>query len=204
MILLKESYQKNMSNKYFVLPDETKVFLMQSPIECESAAIATCTQVDYDKVNDAMHRVRKLPDVIENTLYGNPLTVLYTLLKLGYWKKELTLTQFINREGVPNKTMMLVKRNVTQQHWVVFAGITTTQSDKGVDRPIDLFHFHWGYELKPKTLTTEQVIDYFTNDGPFNTCFIIYKCNVVKKLSELLKMWFFRQISRIKSLFRIR
>lgn len=192
-----------MDNKYFVLPDETKVFLMQSPVECETAAIATCTQVDYDKVNEAMHRVRKLPDVIENPIYGNPFTVLYTLLKLGYWKDELTLTEFLDKKGIPNKTMILVKKNVVKQHWVVFAGVSI-ENNEIHGNITEYFHFHWGYEVTTRKLTKEQVKDYFTNDGPFNTCFIIYKCNVVKKLSELLKMWFFRQISRIKSLFRIR
>jgi len=191
-----------MANKYFVLPDETKVFLMQLPVECETAAIATCTQVNYDIVNEVMHRIRKLPDVIENPIYGNLLTILYTLLKLGFWKKELTLTQFINKEAVPNKTMMLVKRNVTQQHWVVFAGITTVQDNSEINRTIDLYHFHWGYELKPKALTREQVIDYFTTDGPVNTCFIVYKCNIIKKLTESLKIWVLAKINCIKSLFR--
>lgn len=168
-----------------------KIYLMESPVECETAAIATATQTDYKAVNDAMHRIREIPDVIENVLYGNNISVYLTLIALGYWKKNLTLGQFFNGEAVDGETMMLVKEGVNRQHWAVFAG-----------KDGDHYLFYWGYENKPKRFTEEEVIKYFTTDGPVNDCFVVYKCeDLIEMLSARFGIWCDCLMMKIKRFF---
>jgi ABC-type bacteriocin/lantibiotic exporter with double-glycine peptidase domain len=154
-----------------------KIYLMQGPIECETAVIATITQTEYDLVNKTMKRKRWLPDFIENPLYGNPLNFYWTLTKLGYWKDNITLSEFLDGKAIPYKTVMLVKKSLTKQHWVVFCGYNN-----------DKFEFLWGDKFTPIYLKKENVINLFTQAGFVNDCFSIYKCNVFKKLWERFKI----------------
>jgi hypothetical protein len=176
-----------------------KIYLMQTPVECETAMIATLTQTDYDKVNKLMHRKRWLPDWLENPIYGNPLTVYWVLTKLGFWKDNLFINEFLMGKAVPYKTAMLVKKSLTKQHWVVFCGYDNNE-----------YHFLWGDRFTPIALSRKQVINLFKTDGFVNDCFTVYKCNVFNKLLQrfivnikilFYSVWF-SVCKKIKSLFK--
>jgi len=143
---------------------------MKNPVECETAAIATVTQIDYDDVNKAIGRIESLPDSIENPIFGNPFSLYVALIRLGYWKKNITLNDLINGNAEPMKTIVLVKKSLFEQHWVVYAG-----------KENDNYKFFWGTIVDPVYLTKWKMVELFTKDTGINCAFQVYKSNILRR-----------------------
>lgn len=154
------------------------IVLMEHETDCEVAAIATACQVSYDKAETALGWV-DLPGGLENPVFGNPFNLHKALLKLGFWKDELTLNELLAGKATPFRTVVLLKKSLTQQHWVVYYGKTG-----------DLFAFLWGKTTEPVWLRADQVKAYFLNDGPCNTAFTVYKCGLLELIYRKVKGWF--------------
>ena len=153
-----------------------KIVLMEHETDCEVAAIATACQVSYDKAESALGWV-DLPGGLENPVFGNPINLHKALLKLGFWKKNITLSQLLKGECTTHKTVVLLKKSHLQQHWVVYAG------QNG-----DYIGFWWGNDAEnPKWVTKATAAKWFTQDGPVNEAFEVYKCSFWRLLWERLK-----------------
>lgn len=155
-----------------------KIILMEHDTDCEVAAIATACQVSYDKAETALGW-RKLPAGLENPIFGNPINLHRALLRLGFWKDELTLNELLAGKAEPGKTIVLLKQSATVQHWVVYYGKTG-----------ELFAFLWGNSRNPRWLTVDKVAQYFLQDGPCNTAFTVYKCGFWELVWRKLKFIF--------------
>lgn len=156
------------------------IILMEHDTDCEVAAIATACQVSYDEAESALGW-RKLPLGAENPVFGNPLNLHKALLKLGFWKDELTLSELLAGKGKPGQTIVLLKKSVTQQHWTVYFGRIGEQ-----------YGFLWGNSTTPVWLTSDQVSRYFLNDGPCNTAFTVYPTGLFELIWRRIQMWFNR------------
>jgi hypothetical protein len=98
---------------------------------------------------------------------------------LGFWKRNVTLTMLLNGDCEAGKTIVLVKKSFTQQHWVVWCGI-------------DAFGMHrclWGDKAEPRLLSPKQMRDYFTTSKP-NCAFQVYKANFWRLMLARVQGWF--------------
>jgi hypothetical protein len=156
-----------------------KVILMRESSDCEVAAIATACGVEYEEAEKALGW-RKLPLGAENPIYGNSLNLHKALIKLGFWKSNITLSQLLEGKAAPNKTVVLLKGGVFKQHWVVYSG-----------RSGDYYSFWWGdSNTNPKWFTGAQVTKMFTQDGPVNEAFEVYPASAFKLLIERIRNFF--------------
>lgn len=161
--------------------NELKIITMQHQTDCEVAAIATALQISYDEAKSAL-RWQKLPFNANNPIYGNPWNLYRALIKLGFWKKNVTLTDLLSFRAEPGKTVVLIHdpQNPTlKQHWVTWHG-----------RAGDLHALAWGDSQQLRCIHDYQLISYFRKGWP-NCAFTVYKANALHLL--------FR---RIESIFR--
>lgn len=155
---------------------------MRENSDCEVAALATACQVSYDQAKAALNW-RKLPMGAENPVFGNSLNLHRALIKLGFWKRNVTLTELLAGKCKAGETVVLVKLSPLQQHWVVWAG-----------RKGEMHAFFWGSEETPKWIRADRLIEYFTEDGPVNEAFEVYKANAFRVIIERVKSFFGRGI----------
>lgn len=116
------------------------VVLMKGDSDCEISALATATGKTYDEVLKAEGR-KELPFGLNDPVWGNPETLYLTLNRLGFWKRNVTLTMLQNQKAEVGKTVVLVHKPaapLTDQHWIVLAGY----------RP-DGYLFYWGTQEQP-------------------------------------------------------
>jgi hypothetical protein len=158
------------------------VVLMRGKTDCEVAMLATALQISYEDAKAALDW-RKLPQGLENPVFGNPYNVYRALISLGYWKKNITLTDILTSKYEPGKTCCLIhnpQSPTLSQHWIVL----------GANRPefgtIEVF---WGDTEKPRMLTHKQFKDYFIKGFP-NCAMVPYKANVWRILWERMKIFF--------------
>lgn len=138
--------------------------LMRYKTDCEVAAIATACGVDWVTACAALHW-RKMPGVLE-VIFANPWNLYKALITLGFWKKNVTLQMLLNGKCEPGKTIVLIKKSFTQQHWVVWAGLD------GFGNHL----FFWGDSEKPVKKTPVEVQELFLKSKP-NCAFQVYKAN---------------------------
>lgn len=162
---------------------ELKIITMQHQTDCEVAAIATALQISYDEAKKALDWHR-LPNGLENPVFGNPWNLYRALIDFGYWKMNKTLTQLLKGDYIPYKTLVLLhdpESPIMKQHWVVLGA-------KGRDHGgLEVF---WGDSEAPRFITEKMLKEYFLAGWP-NCAFTVYKANALHLL--------FR---RIESIFR--
>lgn len=154
------------------------VVTMQHSTDCEVAALATACQCSYDKAKSALNWA-DLPGGLENPVFGNPLNLHRALLRLGFWKINRTFGDIVSGKCAPGKTVILVKKSVTQQHWCVLASAMN-----------GLVGLYMGKKPEPTYYTVGQFKEMFTCDGPVNEAFEVYKCSIWRVLWEKIKgLW---------------
>lgn len=145
----------------------SELVLMRGKTDCEVAAIANACGVTYDEALDALDWHR-LPKGTENPVFGNPWNLYRALIALGFWKKNIALTDLLSFHAEPGKTVVLIHdpQNPTlQQHWVTWHG-----------RAGDFHTLAWGDSQQLRCVPDYQLIDYFRKGWP-NCAFTVYRAS---------------------------
>lgn len=153
------------------------VVLMRSKTDCEVAALATALGITWEEAQKALDWQR-LPKGLENPVFGNPWNLYRALVSLSYWKRNVTLQMLLNGDCEPMKTIVLVKKSFTQQHYVVWGGI-------------DSFGRHilyWGDSEKPVLKSVPELTSLYRKSWPNMAC-QVYKANVFRIMLERFKLW---------------
>jgi len=170
------------------------IVLMREDRDCQVAAIATACGVSYEQAKKAtMHR--DLMGFLESPVFGNPLNLYLSIAKLGFWKKNVTLSELVSGDVVNGKTIVLVHDPDSpnfNQHWVVYGGVVDSL-EGGAKRYI----LHWGTGNTPKIVTEQKLKDLYEKGWP-NCSFTVYKANVFKVMLERIKLFFARLLSCVK------
>lgn len=154
---------------------------MREERDCHNAAIATACQVSYEQASKATEH-KDLPGMLESPVFSNPWNMYRALVKLGYWKRNITWSHLLSGDYAPLRTIVLIKDSLLQQHWIVL-GVSTLKSGKREYRA------YWGDSEKPRTLTEQQLKELFLNSWP-NCAFQVYKANFFRLMWEKFKMLF--------------
>lgn len=149
----------------FTPPRQT--VLMRRGTDCEVAALATALGITWEQARDLLSW-RDLPGPLENPVFGNPWNLYRALIRAGYWKYNITLADLLNGRCEPGKTIVLVKKSTTQQHWVVWAGINGFGQHQ----------FYWGDSKELRLKSPGEVRALFTAGAPANCAFQVYKANI--------------------------
>lgn len=142
--------------------------LMREKTDCEVAAIANACGVTYDRAANALDW-RRLPKDAENPVFGNPWNLYRALISLGFWKKNVTLTDLLSFRAEPGKTVVLIHdpQNPTlQQHWVTWHGIS------GASHLLA-----WGQSQELRRVSAAVLTEYFRKGWP-NCAFTVYKASL--------------------------
>jgi len=94
--------------------------LMRKSDDCEIAAISTATGKSYEEVAKKLNK-QALPFGLSDPIWSNPDSLYLLVSKLGYWKRNVTLSMLKLRQATPGKTIILVhnpQRPTLSQHWV--------------------------------------------------------------------------------------
>jgi hypothetical protein len=153
------------------------IVLMQTKTDCEVAAVATATETTYDKAKKALSW-RDLPGGAENPVYGNPWNLYRALLNLGYWKRNVTLTDLLTGNFTPMKTIVLVHDPddpLFSQHWTVHAGISQAGNHLLL----------WGDNIVPRIVSPAKLKIYFKRGWP-NCAFEVYKASIWRLIFQRL------------------
>lgn len=151
--------------------------LMQNFTDCEIAAIATACGVTYEQAKKALNW-RDLVGWMESPVFGNPWNLYRALIGLGFWKKNINCTILLNGDCVPGKTIVLVKKSFTEQHWVVWSGMTSFGSHKLL----------WGNSLIPVLVSSPKMQELFLTSQP-NCAFQVYKANALHLLFRRIESY---------------
>lgn len=159
-----------------------EIVLMKFDSDCEVAAIATATGKTWQEARNALGW-EPLNYGLENPIFGNPINLYHALLKLGYWKRNITLSDMFKCDYKPLETIVLLhdERNpILYQHWAILGGY---------DAVTGTFEIYLGYEKEPIFITSTQFTSMFLKGFP-NCAFQVYKANplrlVVHKTLNLL------------------
>lgn len=145
--------------------------------DCAVPCVGNSTGNTYEAAHAALHHA-DLPFFLESPLFSNPWNLYRALIVLGFWKMNVTLQMLLNGKCEAGRTIVLVKKSFTQQHWVVWAGI-------------DGFGNHllfWGDSEKPVSKTPAQLSELFLTSSP-NCAFQVYKANFFRLMFERLKRY---------------
>ena len=154
--------------------------LMKLDNDCEVAVIANATQITYDEAMAALGRI-DLPYDLESPVFANPINLYRALIKLGFWKKNITLTMLLNGECEKGSTIVLVKKSLTQQHYVTWEGIDNQGNHLLL----------WGQKETPVTRTPAQLKELFLTSWP-NCAFQVYKASFWRLMWEKFKAFFIK------------
>lgn len=150
--------------------------LMKTKTDCEVSAIATACGVSYEKAKEALEG-RTSPGLV----LGNPLNLYRALTKLGFWKKNITLSDLLDGKARAGKTIVLLhdqKNPNLSRHWAVYGGPS-----------FDFFQFYWGDKPDPRLLSRQQMANKFRKGFP-NCAFQVYPASFWRLMLEKLKAWF--------------
>ena len=155
------------------------IILMEHKTDCEVAALATACQVSYDDAETALGW-RKLVAGLESPIMGNPINLYRALLRLGFWKKNITLTDLLEGKAPAMKTVMLAHNPdspILQQHWCVYGGRS------GYGQHLLL----WGDSESPKVVSDRKLEEFFRRGFP-NCAFAVYKANIFTLIWNKIRM----------------
>ena len=148
-----------------------KATLMREERDCHVAVIATACQVSYEEAAKALNHIKL--GGLESPVFSNPWNLYRALIKLGFWKKNITWHDIEHGNAKPDETIMLVKNSFLEQHWVVWSG-TEKHIVDGAEK---VFHrLYWGDSVEPVLMTSERLLEMFTTSFP-NCAFQVYNAN---------------------------
>lgn len=154
--------------------------LMQSQTDCEVAAIANACSVTYNQAVAALDW-RRLPKNLENPVIGNPWNLYRALISLGFWKRNVTLTELLSGNAEPGRTVVLLhdpQRPTLAQHWVSWHGKE------------DGHHLlAWGNSQELRRVSPDLLSDYYRRGWP-NCAFQVYKASVWRLMAARVQSWF--------------
>ena len=158
--------------------DKDKIVLMRYNGDCEVAVIASILGISYNKASNAIGW-KEMPFGIHDPLFGNPYNLYLSLLRLGYWKRNINWID-LQEQGTVCVLLHFPSDPNLKQHWVI--------RDK-----IDELGNHMCYfgMSKDYTIITNYNMKRLFLAGYPNCAFSVYKCNVFKKILEYIKLkWF--------------
>lgn len=158
----------------------TELVLMRGKTDCEVAAIGNACEVGYEQALDALD-YRRLPKGLENPILGNPWNLYRALICLGFWKRNVTLTDLLRGTAEPGKTIVLVHdpQNPTlAQHWVTWHG-----------KFCESHLLAWGQSQELKRVSSAVLTEYFRKGWP-NCAFTVYKANFWRLMLARVQSWF--------------
>ena len=165
------------------------IVLMERPDnnDCEVAVIGTACQVSYDKAESALGRIIfDLPDAPESLIFANPWNLYRAIARLGFWKRNLTWEKLNDGSPEPGKVVILVKRSLTSQHWIVWDGIQLIGNEK--------YHrVYWGNSTTPKLIKPNDLKEMVfrpTKPVTVNCIFEVYPEKWYKVLFYRILSWF--------------
>lgn len=154
--------------------------LMRDQTDCEVAAIANACGVTYDQSREVLDW-RKLPKNLENPVIGNPWNLYRALISLGFWKKNITLTDLLAGKAEPGRTVVLLhdpQRPTLAQHWVTWHGKE------------DGYHLlAWGNSQLFRRVSPATLTEYYRKGWP-NCAFQVYKASVWRLIIARVQSWF--------------
>jgi len=162
--------------------------------DCAVAAIGTACNVSYDQAAKALNHI-DLPGPLESPILSNPWNLYRALVRLGFWKKNITLKMLLTGEAKAYDTIVLVKESLLAQHWVVYAG-TQINVKTGKLR----YRFLWGDSDDIRIKSEEETILLFLTAWP-NCAFQVYRANVFKIWVEKMQLFAEDLIDKLKSWF---
>lgn len=154
---------------------------MRGQTDCEVAAIANACGVTYDQSREVLDW-RRLPKNLENPVCGNPWNLYRALISLGYWKKNITLTDLLTGTAEPGKTIVLIhnpESPTLQQHYVTWHGK-------------DCYGRHllaWGASQEFRRVSPDLLSDYYRRGWP-NCAFQVYKASIWRLIIARVQSWF--------------
>lgn len=154
------------------------IILMKESNDCHNAVIGTACEASYEAASKAIGHI-DLPGPLESPIFSNPWNLYRALITLGFWKMNVTLQMLLNGKCQPGKTVVLVKKSFTQQHWVVWAGLD----------PFGMHKVLWGDSEKPRLISSIELQKLFTTSKP-NCAFQVYKANFWRLMVAKVQSWF--------------
>ena len=158
------------------------IVLMREERDCHVAAIATACQVTYEEAAKALNHV-DLPGPLESPIFSNPWNLYRALIKLGFWKKNITWSMLADSQALPDETIVLVKDSQLAQHWIVWGGVQLTHDSKRLHRCF------WGNSESPVYIEDKRFKEMFLSHWP-NCAFQVYKANFWTLLKARVLSWF--------------
>lgn len=159
----------------------SELVLMREKTDCEIPVIANACGVTYDEAKAALNW-RRLPKGTENPVFGNPWNLYRALIRLGFWKKNVTLTDLLSFRAEPGKTVVLIHdpQNPTlAQHWVTWHGIDANKRHL----------LAWGDSQEFRRVSPDLLADYYRRGWP-NCAFQVYKANFWLLMLARVQSWF--------------
>jgi hypothetical protein len=150
---------------------------MREKRDCHNAAIATACGVSYEQASKATRHI-DLPGPLESPVFSNPWNLYRALLNLGYWKRNVTLTDLLTGNFTPMKTIVLVHDPddpLFSQHWTVHAGISQAGNHLLL----------WGDNIVPRIVSPAKLKIYFKRGWP-NCAFEVYKASIWRLIFQRL------------------
>lgn len=126
-----------------------------------SAAAGLVPSITYEQAHDALHHA-DLPGPLESPLLSNPEWLIHAIKSLGFKARKATLTELLDGELPPGRTIVLVHKagnwleGTLFQHWVTLEGHNSDTA----------FLFHWGKKQSPVVKEREEVIEMVTAGWP--------------------------------------
>ena len=149
--------------------------------DCAVAAVGTATGTTYEQAANALNHV-DLPGPLESPILSNPINLYRAIARLGFWKRNLTWADLLAGNFAPMRAIVLIKNSLIEQHWIVL-GVTTMRGGRREYRA------YWGNSEKPRTLTENQLKEYFLTSWP-NCAFEVYEASVWRVWWERFKAIF--------------
>ena len=134
-----------------------QVVLMRNERDCQISSLGSATGKTYEQVSQAF---KPLP--AQDPIDSNPESLYYALIRLGFWKRNITWTMLEQRKALPEKTVILVHNAASPylvQHWIVLA----KYDDNGI-------WAYWGDRVEPRLKSWAEMKHLFLDGFP-NSCF---------------------------------
>lgn len=155
--------------------------LMRETNDCHNPVIANACGVTYEQAAAATGH-KNLPSALESPIFSNPWNLYRALIKLGFWKRNVALTDLLNGNCEPAKTVVLLHHPdnpLLAQHWVTWHGITA----------YGLHLLAWGDSQEFRRVSPQMLTAYYRKGWP-NCAFQVYKANFWRLMLARVQSWF--------------
>lgn len=160
-------------------PDE--VILMREKRDCHVPVIAMATGNTYEVAAKALNHKRL--GGLESPIFSNPWNLYRSLIRLGFWKKNITWRMLKKGQFIPNKTIVLVKNSLLEQHWVLHGGL------QHMTHGNPLHIIYWGNSKEPIGIHQDDFKKMFLTSIPI-CAFQVYEANFWELMLVRFLSWF--------------